>query len=258
MLDTQSHQGRTESRAESVTVGASALEWKGAMQPVPAVIRGTYCRLEPLHAAIHAAQLFEANAASRNGTMWTHLPYGPFHTLDEYRAWIESRSGRSDPQFYAVISSEAGTAVGVAAYMRIDPANGSIEIGGLAYSPALQATRASTEAAYLLLRNAFELGYRRVEWKCDASNIASRRAAQRFGMSFEGIFRQSGVMKGRNRDTAWYSMLDREWPAVDTAFRQWLAPTNFTDTGRQITRLSEATRALLASADEFAPRLGAA
>lgn len=226
--------------------------WKGATAPIPSALSGHYCRLEPLDAAAHASQLFAANAEDTEARMWTYLPYGPFATLGDYRVWVESRSGRADPQFYAIVTHADDEAVGVAAYMRIDPSNGSIEIGGLAYAPRLQATRASTETTYLLMRNAFALGFRRVEWKCDSFNSASRRAAQRFGMSFEGIHRQSSVMKGRNRDTAWYSALDHEWPALDSAFTEWLDPRNFTAEGRQRSRLSDLTYELLSSCDEFA------
>lgn len=258
MRDTHADVLSERTRSTPARIGRPVHEWKGAAPPNRTVMSGRYCRLEPLVATTHARQLFEANAADRDETMWTYLPYGPFRSFDEYHEWVESRSQRADPQFYAVISGESGVPVGVAAYLRIDAANGSIEIGGLAYAPALQATRASTEVAYLLLDRAFELGYRRVEWKCDACNVASRRAAQRFGMSFEGVFRQSSVVKGRNRDTAWYSVLDCEWPPLSAAFRGWLAPTNFTAAGHQLRRLSTVTRALLIATDEFTPELGSA
>jgi RimJ/RimL family protein N-acetyltransferase len=151
----------------------------------------------------------------------------------------------TDPRFYAIIASPEGKAVGVASYLRITPASGSIEVGHLHYSPRLQRSPAATEAMYLLMERAFELGYRRYEWKCDALNAASRAAAQRLGLSFEGVFRQATVYKGRNRDTAWYAAIDAEWPALREAFLEWLDPGNFDGDGRQRTRLSDRTRPLL-------------
>ena len=143
----------------------------------------------------------------------------------------------SDPLFYAVVDAATGGATGVASYLRIDPANGSIEVGHINYSPLLQRTPAATEAMYLMMWHVFELGYRRYEWKCNALNAASCAAAERLGFSFEGIFRQAAVVKGRNRDTAWYSLIDEEWPALREAFQRWLAPSNFDGQGRQRTRL---------------------
>jgi len=173
--------------------------------------------------------------------MWTYLPYGPFDTLESYRAWMEGMCRRSDPLFYAIVDRETGRAVGLAAYLRIDPASGSIEVGHLNFSPLLQRTPASTESMYLMMERAFNLGYRRYEWKCDALNGPSRSAAQRLGFSFEGIFRQATVVKGRNRDTAWFSVIDQEWPTLKEAFQRWLHPTNFDEMGKQRARLSTMT-----------------
>jgi RimJ/RimL family protein N-acetyltransferase len=150
-----------------------------------------------------------------------------------------------DPLFYAVVEKIEDRAVGVASYLRIDPANGSIEVGHINYSPLLQRTPAATEAMYLMMRHVFDLGYRRYEWKCNALNAASRVAARRLGFSFEGVFRQAGVVKGRNRDTAWYAMIDKEWPALREAFLRWLDPSNFDEQGRQRARLSVLTAPVL-------------
>jgi len=148
---------------------------------------------------------------------------------------------RNDPQFHTIVDLSTQRAAGVASYLRIDPAAGSIEVGHINYSPRLQRTVASTEAMYLMMRRAFELGYRRYEWKCNALNAPSRAAAQRLGFSYEGVFRQATVVKGRNRDTAWYAMIDREWPAIDRAFQRWLDPSNFDEVGRQRTSLGDLT-----------------
>ena len=201
---------------------------------------GRWCRLEPLDPRRHARPLFDANRLDDAGDNWTYLTPGPFDDFDAYRRWIEQAAASEDPLFHAIVDSASGEPTGVAALMRVDPANGVIEIGHLNFSPRLQRTRAATEAIHLLLGRAFdELGYRRVEWKCDSLNAASRRAAGRFGFTFEGIFRQAMVYKGRNRDTAWYSILDREWPPLRAGFEAWLAPENFDPEGRQRRRLSE-------------------
>jgi RimJ/RimL family protein N-acetyltransferase len=212
-------------------------------RPVPArvTLPGRFCRVEPLDAARHAVELHQANGVDTTGRMWTYLSYGPFASLESYTTWAESASSRDDQIFYTIVEAASGKAVGVASYLRIDPANGSIEVGGLAFSPALQRTPAATEAMFLMMRYAFELGYRRYEWKCDALNAPSRAAAQRLGLSFEGIFRQAIVYKGRSRDTAWFAAIDNEWPALQAAFIQWLDPANFDDIGRQRSRLSDLT-----------------
>jgi RimJ/RimL family protein N-acetyltransferase len=206
---------------------------------------GRFCRLEPLDPDRHAAALFTADASDTDGRTWTYLAYGPFSTLAEYRDWMDKHCRNHDPLFFAVIDRPLGEANGIASYLRIDPAAGSIEVGHIHYSPRLQRCPAGTEAMYLLMKRAFELGYRRYEWKCDALNAASRAAAQRLGLSFEGVFRQATVYKGRNRDTAWYAAIDSDWPALRDAFAKWLDPGNFDSTGRQRTRLTELTRPLL-------------
>lgn len=176
--------------------------------------------------------------------MWLYLPYGPFDSLQSYREWMVSFCNDSDPLFYAILDSKTTNALGVASYLRIDTNNGVIEVGHLAYSPLLQRTRTATEAMYLMMQHAFELGYRRYEWKCNSLNMPSRAAAERLGFTFEGIFRQAAVIKGRNRDTAWYSIIDKEWPALKQAFETWLADDNFDADGRQKVALSTLTSAI--------------
>lgn len=207
--------------------------WAPRPHPPRATLVGRYCRIEPIDPARHAAALWAANSLDREGRMWTYLPIGPFASLADYRAWLEAKQPSDDPLFFAIVDSATELAVGVASYLRIDVANGSIEVGHLQFSPLLQRTAAATEAMYLMMKQAFDLGYRRYEWKCDALNAASRKAAERLGFTFEGVFRQAVVYKGRNRDTAWYSIIDKEWPALDAAYRQWLDPGNFDETGRQ-------------------------
>lgn len=165
--------------------------------------------------------------------MWAYLPYGPFESLATYGEWLGQMSSKPDPLFFAIIDQGSDRPVGVASYLRIDPEKGSIEVGHLAFSPLLQRTAAATEAMYLMMARAFALGYRRYEWKCNTLNAASRAAAERLGFTFEGVFRQAAVVKGRNRDTAWYSVIDGEWPRLREAFERWLAPANFDETGRQ-------------------------
>jgi RimJ/RimL family protein N-acetyltransferase len=206
---------------------------------------GRYCRLEPLDPGRHADALYTAFAADADGRGWTYLAYGPFPTAADYRGWMEASCLDDDPLFFAIIDAAAGQPAGVASYLRITPAGGSIEVGHIHYSPGLKQNPAATEAMYLMMRTAFDLGYRRYEWKCDALNAASRAAAQRLGLSFEGVFRQATVYKGRNRDTAWYAAIDAEWPALHRAFLTWLDPTNFDGDGRQRTRLTDLTRPLL-------------
>jgi len=227
------------------TVGFPVTDWQTPHTPAREVITGHFCRLEPLEPQRHAHDLFAANALDKQGLNWTYLPYGPFASLSEYQAWLDEKARSSDPLFFAVIDPASNKAVGLASYLRIDPANGSIEVGHLCFSPLLQRTPAATEAMWLMMRQAFNLGYRRYEWKCNALNQPSRDAAQRLGMSFEGVFRQAAVVKGHNRDTAWYAVIDREWPALDKAFQRWLAPDNFAPDGTQRLSLSAITRPLL-------------
>jgi RimJ/RimL family protein N-acetyltransferase len=226
-------------------VGFPLPGWVPPPAPPREPMSGRYCRLEPLDPDRHAASLFEANAAEADGRSWTYLAYGPFQTLSDYRAWMEATCLGTDPLFFAIVDAATGRPGGVASYLRITPAAGSIEVGHLHYSPQLKRTPASTEAMYLMMERAFGLGYRRYEWKCDALNAASRAAALRLGLSFEGVFRQATVYKGRNRDTAWFAAVDTEWPALRAAFLAWLDPGNFDADGRHRTRLSALTGPVL-------------
>lgn len=219
-------------------IGDPVPDWTPRPRPERTPMMGRYCRLEPLDVGRHLDQLFEANRQDESNRMWFYLPYGPFDRLEDYRGWVQQNSVGDDPIFYAVAVPQGG-AVGVASYLRIKPVAGSIEVGGIAYSPQLQRTPAATETMYLMMRHAFDdLGYRRYEWKCNALNAPSRAAALRLGFTFEGIFRQAQVVKGRNRDTAWYSILDNEWPPIKTAFERWLDSANFDGSGRQREKLS--------------------
>jgi RimJ/RimL family protein N-acetyltransferase len=193
---------------------------------------GRYAMLEPLQADLHTADLW--SAVDGHDETWQWLPDGPYATVSAFATEIQAKQTAQDRIFYAIISAEIGAAAGYASYMRMDPANGVIEVGNILLGPSLQRTTAATEAMYLMARHIFEdLGYRRYEWKCNADNEPSRRAALRYGFTFEGIFRQHMIVKGRNRDTAWFSMLDSEWPARKAVFEAWLLPENFDENGRQ-------------------------
>jgi RimJ/RimL family protein N-acetyltransferase len=208
--------------------------WSPRPAPPRTPILGRFCRVEPLDPARHAADLFAAFAEDAEGRNWTYLPRGPYRSFADFGQWAEAACRLDDPLCHAIVDTASGQAVGVASYMRIDRAAGVIEVGSITYSPRLQRRPAATEAMYLMMRRVFnELGYRRYEWKCDALNAASRAAAQRLGFQYEGLFRQATVYKGRNRDTAWLSILDREWPALRVGFERWLDPANFDAQGRQ-------------------------
>lgn len=224
--------------------------WSPPERPGPDRIEGRYVRLERFAPDHHADDIHRANKA--DDAIWDYLPYGPFDDLAGYRAWADPASAGTDPLFYAIIDKASGRAAGVASFLRIDPKAGSIEVGHINLSPALQKSRASTEAIYLFIRWAFEAGYRRFEWKCDALNLPSRRAAERYGLSYEGVFRQATVVKGRNRDTAWFAAIDQEWPAIRAAFEAWLAPENFDAAGRQRQSLAGLTRPILVTRDPAA------
>lgn len=226
-------------------LGETVTNWKPPTAPTRQSIDGRYCRLEPLDVASHAKSLFSANQLDEHGANWTYLPYGPFDSFEGYRHWMESSCLGDDPLFFAIRDLRTEDVVGAASYLRITPQSGSIEVGHLQFSPKLQKTIAATEAMYLMMRTAFELGYRRYEWKCHALNAPSRAAAARLGLSFEGVFRQHTVVKGRNRDSAWYAAIDKDWPALQKAFETWLSPKNFNESGHQHTRLSELTLPLL-------------
>jgi RimJ/RimL family protein N-acetyltransferase len=224
-------------------IGFPLPQWQARQRPPRTPMEGRLCRLEPLDPERHAADLFAANDEDKDRRNWTYLPYGPFERLEDYRVHLQQACRSDDPFFHAVIDRTTGRAVGIASYMRIDPAAGVIEVGGINYSPRLQGKPGGTEAMYLMMRRVFdELGYRRYEWKCDSLNAPSRAAAERLGFRFEGIFRQATVYKQRNRDTAWFSILDREWPALRRRFERWLDPANFDAAGTQrqsLARFSE-------------------
>ncbi|MEM8755664.1 MAG: GNAT family protein, partial [Pseudomonadota bacterium] len=205
-------------------------------RPAKAPMEGRYVRLEPLDPDRHASDLFAAYEGA--DPMWDYMPCGPFADLDAYRSWVEAEGLGDDPLFFAVVDRADGAAKGVASYLRINPDHGSIEVGFIAFSPSMQGTRLSTEAMYLMMAEVFALGYRRYEWKCNALNAPSRRAASRLGFVYEGDFAQAVVTKGRNRDTSWFGLLAADWPARKAAFEAWLDPSNFDEAGRQKTPLA--------------------
>lgn len=234
---------RANDERGTLPVGRAVPGWTARAAPPRTAMAGRYARLEPLDAARHADALWEADAADADGSRWTYLFDEKPASLEAYRAWAARMASTADPLFHAIVDAASGRALGVAAFMRIDRNHGVIEIGHLNFSPAMNRTRIATEAIFLMLERAFgELGYRRVEWKCDSLNAPSRAAAERFGFAFEGIFRQAIVYKGRSRDTAWFSIIDAEWPRLAAAYRRWLDPANFDGEGRQRERLSALTR----------------
>ncbi len=216
-------------------IGDGMDSWAGARRPERATLRGEWCTLEPLEPARHATSLYDAYASADDDSDWTYLPIGPFRDFDSYRAWVTLAVQAPDPLHFAIVDNGTGQALGSMALMRQDPDNGVGEVGWVTYSRALQRTAIATEAQALLMRYVFEeLGYRRYEWKCDSLNEPSRKAALRLGFTYEGTFRQAAVTKGRNRDTAWFSLLDSEWPRVREALDAWLDPANFDTEGQQL------------------------
>ena len=231
--------------------GFAVQGWQVPPRPNGAVLEGEVVRLEPMDPDLHAADLFRAY--SGHDDLWDYMPYGPFSSASAYHRWAKDAATGTDPLFYVIRARDSGHCGGVASYLRITPEAGSIEVGHINLSPEVNRSRASTEAMFLMMDWAFGHGYRRYEWKCDALNMPSRRAAQRLGFSYEGVFRQATVVKGRNRDTAWFAMIDSEWPALREAYRAWLAPRNFDAAGRQRESLSDLTRLVRAGSD---PALG--
>jgi RimJ/RimL family protein N-acetyltransferase len=210
-----------------------------APYPERTTIEGRMVSIEPLNPARHGGELYEATCGAAQEDLWLYLGSGPFSDRSSFDSYLQSMSVSEDPLVFALVDRASGKAVGHAAYLRIVPAHRVIEVGNILYAPQFQRTAGATEAMYLMARYAFEtLGYRRYEWKCNALNAPSRKAALRFGFTFEGIFRQHMIVKGRNRDTAWFSMLDGEWPARKKAFEAWLDPSNFDSAGRQIASLA--------------------
>ena len=219
------------------------LHWTPAPYPERVTLRGKHVTLEPLDADRHAAALFDAaQGEDADPLLWRYLGNGPYRDLDEYRSWVETASASADPLFHAVVPT-GGEPSGQTSYLRIDPPNGVIEIGHIWFGGRMQRSRATTEAIYLLAAQAFDdLGYRRLEWKCNARNKRSRAAAERLGFTYEGTFRNAVVVRDRNRDTAWFSIIEEEWPAVRAGFEQWLEPDNFDAEGRQRRSLQECRR----------------
>jgi RimJ/RimL family protein N-acetyltransferase len=217
-------------------IGPPLPGWSKRPLPPRSPLLGRFCQVEPLDPERHAADLFGANNEDAEGRNWTYLPddQGPYRSLDLYSRCAQTAASNDDPLWHAIIDGQSGRAVGVAAYARIDQTSGVIEVGGINYSPRLQRRPAATEAMYLMMRRVFdELGYRRYEWKCDSLNAPSPAAALRLGFRYEGLIRQAVVYKGRSRDTAWFSVVDSEWPALRRGFERWLDPANFDGEGRQ-------------------------
>jgi RimJ/RimL family protein N-acetyltransferase len=214
------------------------LDWAAARRPARTQLRGAHVLLRPIDAARDAESLYAiSHPPEGDSAIWTYLPDGPYESLDHLCQTIEWAQGSEDRIYFTIVRQDCP--LGWASYLNIEPEVGTIEIGHIWFGAGLRGTTAATEAIYLLARHAFEdLGYRRLEWKCNALNAASRRAAERFGFTFEGVFRQHQVVKGRNRDTAWYAITDKEWPAIGAAFQAWLSPENFDGGGRQIRSLA--------------------
>jgi RimJ/RimL family protein N-acetyltransferase len=221
-------------------VGPVVPDWQGAPVPGPQPMVGRFVTLERLRPD-HAPALWQAIAG--HDDLWAYMAAGPFADEAAFAAWVAQAAAQTDPQFWA-ICPDGGACTGVASYLRITPDQGVIEVGNILFSPALQGTPAATEAMALMMRRAFGLGYRRYEWKCNALNTPSRRAARRLGFGYEGVFRQHMIIKGRNRDTAWFAITDADWPAVQAALDRWLDPGNFDAAGRQIVALSVLTAGL--------------
>ena len=228
-------------------IGRALPDWKAPPFPPRTPLAGRYSRVEPLDEAAHSRDLWDAQRDDPQGLRWTYSFHGPYAEFAAYQRWLQGAQASRDPQFYAIVDAADGRAAGTCAYMRIEPAHGVIEIGNIWLAQRLARTRAATEALYLLMANAFALGFRRYEWKCDSCNLPSRAAATRLGFSFEGLFRQAIVYKGRNRDTAWYAIVDGDWRrGLREAFLRWLDPANCDAEGRQKQRLSELTAPFLA------------
>jgi RimJ/RimL family protein N-acetyltransferase len=233
--------------ASKPIVGWPVENWVEPVWPAGDRLCGTHVELHLLNRKDHAADLFIA--FDKADALWTYLPYGPFDTANDYGDWIDLKVDGKDPILYAIIDKLSQKAMGVASYLRINPSAGSIEVGHICLSPQLQKTKAASEAMFLMMQWAFDAGYRRYEWKCDALNLPSRQAAARLGLSYEGVFRQMSIVKGRNRDTAWFAAVDGEWPQLRDAFNAWLAAENFMQTGQQLASLSDMTAPLLSLKD---------
>lgn len=213
--------------------------WAAPPSPPRRSLSGRYARIEPLNAAMHTAALWAGAKLDHTGESWTYMVCGPFADQADFGGWITAASATDDPLFFAFVDQATDQAIGLGSFMRIDPAAGVVEVGGIWMSPLLQRTCMATEVMHLMMKQAFDLGYRRYEWKCDALNQPSHNAALRLGFTFEGVFRQATHYKGRSRDTAWFSVIDAEWPAIAAAQTAWLDPGNFDQQGRQKQSLSD-------------------
>ena len=233
--------------ADARMLGEMVIGWTVPPKPGFERITGQHVALERLDADAHASDLFQAFQS--DPSLWDYLFVGPFASAAGFHRWLRECTTNPDTAFVAIRDLASGACTGMASYLRIAPEAGSIEVGNICFGPALQRTKAATEAMYLMMKWAFDAGYRRYEWKCNALNMPSRRAAQRLGFSYEGIFRQALVVKGRNRDTAWFAIIDKEWPALREAYAAWLAPANFTVAGKQRESLADLTRLVRAASD---------
>ena len=232
----------TQRRSElGLPIGAELADWTPPRAPPRATLEGQYATVVPFDAELHCSDLHAANHEDSENRIWTYLGYGPFESEGAYREFMKALCATDDPQFYTIVDKRTGRAGGIASYLRIDPDMGVIEVGHINYAPPLQRTIAATEAMFLMMKHVFDdLGYRRYEWKCDSLNARSCRAAERLGFTYEGTFRQAMVYNGRNRDTAWYSIIDSEWPTLRASFQAWLDPSNFEASGRQVNPLGQA------------------
>ncbi|KAB0518065.1 MULTISPECIES: GNAT family N-acetyltransferase [Pseudomonas] len=220
----------------------SLADWKGAPAPTVTLLEGRFIRLEKLDPARHGDELFQAlQGPGADPKLWDYLPYGPFPERSAFNDWLNNHASHSDPYFFCVVDRQTGQVQGLLSLMSIVPAQGRIEIGHVTFGAPMQRSPKSTEAVYLLAKYAFEQGYRRLEWKCNNANARSKYAAERLGFSFEGVFRQHMVVKGRNRDTAWYSIIDAEWSAIQAGFEEWLSEANQTGSG-QVKGLADCRR----------------
>ena len=221
-------------------IGFPVSDWSRRQHPPRTRIDGKYCAVEPIEPERHGDDLYASLCVGSDRRIWTYLPYGPFHNRKLFDDWLARTCLGDDPMFHAIIDKSTGTAVGVASYLRINFDAGVIEVGHINFAQALQGTRAGTESMFLLMSRVFdELGFRRYEWKCDVLNEKSCSAAERLGFKSEGVFRQATIYKGRNRDTAWFSVIDSEWLQLKAAFRSWLEPSNFDGQGNQLSGLRE-------------------
>lgn len=228
-------------------VGLAVLSLEPAERPDGTSLVGERVRIERLSAEDHSNDLFVALNHEPHPSLWTYMPQGPYETERDLTAWISGVEQSSDPLYYAIVDAESNRAIGIAAYLRIDTLNRTIEVGWLTFSSQLRRSTVATEAMYLMARHAFDRGFRRYEWKCNALNAPSITAAERLGFSFEGLFRNAVIVKGHNRDTAWFAITDADWPAIRTAHEEWLKPANFDESGGQRASLRDSTLPLLHS-----------